>query len=265
MSPLTYTISNLSTEYMNLITPADDVPIVGCASLHPLSHYAEGSTIPEQITPMGALEAETELGGYAPMYGSSYEYNCFVTTDCEHPELAFQVLDFMCSQYSYFRQRYGVEGVHWEWAQPGETSSSGTPAVIKVLDSSMWAGTNNNSWHQPRGYVVASSRSTTYTDMSNPTYAQTFAMDLLEKYTAAGEPEEVVRKIMYNTEEQEYVSSVLTTIKDYVGEARAMFVSGVLDPNDDAAWNTYLSNLEAQGLSKLIETAQGAYTRMLSN
>ena len=265
LSPLTYTISNLNTEYMALITPADGVPIVGCASIHPTSHYAEDSKIPEQITPMGALKAETELGGYAPMYGASYEYNCFVTTDCENPELAFQLLDFMCSQYSYFRQRYGVEGVHWEWAKPGDTNSNGDPAVIKVLDSGMWAGTNNVSWHQPRGYVVASSRNATYTDMSNPTYSQLFSMEFLPKYTAAGEPEEVVRKLIYNAEEEEYVGSVLTTIQDYVGEARAMFVSGVLDPNDDAAWNTYLSNLEAQGLSKLIETAQGAYTRMLSN
>lgn len=45
-------------------------------------------------------------------------------------------------------------------------------------------------------------------------------MDSLERYTATGEPEEIVREIMYNAEEQEYMGSAMAmaTIKDYAGE-----------------------------------------------
>lgn len=54
--------------------------------------------------------------------------------------------------------------------QPGDTSSDDL-ATICVLDSSMWSGTNNNSWHQNCTTVIGLGRFTTYTDISNPTYA----------------------------------------------------------------------------------------------
>lgn len=262
LSPLTYTVTSNSKEYLPLITPADDVAIVGCASIHPTLHYAEGSTIPVQYQAMNPLKAETELGGYAPMWGSTYEYNTFITTDCEDPVLAFKLLDFMSGRESFLRNRYGELDVHWEWWNNGGTSTMGIPAVIHIIDSTIYAEQNNISWHDVRANINPSERIASYADMDNLTPGQKFSMELNIMHREWGEPEEVVRTIVYNAEEQEYVSSVETMIKDYVAEARAMFVSGVLDPNDDAAWSTYLSNLEAQGLSKYTETAQAAYDRM---
>ena len=45
-------------------------------------------------------------------------------------------------------------------------------------------------------------------------------------------------------------------------QARAQMISGVIDPNDDAQWAKYLSDLKANGEDELIEAAQGAYDRM---
>ena len=58
---------------------------------------------------------------------------------------------------------------------------------------------------------------------------------------------------------------LLTTVQDLGRVGYQQFgvsVSGVMDPNDDAQWETYLANLEAQGLSQYVATAQTAYTRM---
>ena len=46
-------------------------------------------------------------------------------------------------------------------------------------------------------------------------------------------------------------------------ESRAQFITGVLDPNDDAVWEKYLKELEVNGESDLLEAAQSAYTRMV--
>ena len=87
-------------------------------------------------------------------------------------------------------------------------------------------------------------------------------MSMIKGYEDAPHPEEVVQQVIYKNEEQEVVAAVETLLMDYVSEARAAFVSGVMDPNDDNAWDTYLANLEAQGLSDLIAATQTAYTRM---
>jgi len=47
-----------------------------------------------------------------------------------------------------------------------------------------------------------------------------------------------------------------------VEEARALFVTGTLDPNNDADWEQYLSNLEANGMSQLLEANQSAFDRL---
>lgn len=262
LSPLTYTVSSNSNDYKPLITPADDVPIVGLASIHTSLHIADGSTIPAQLEAMYPLEAATELGGYAPVYGATHEYNTFITTDCENPELAFKLLDFMSGRESYLRNRFGQEGVHWDWYEGDGTTNLGVPAAITVHDSTIYSSQNNICWHDTRANITTAGRIGNYTDMSNPKDTARLFAAVYNNYVNGQRPEEVVYKIIFNSEETEYNATVESTIKDYVAEARAMFVSGVMDPSDDAAWNTYLSNLETQGLSKYIATAQGAYDRM---
>ena len=73
-------------------------------------------------------------------------------------------------------------------------------------------------------------------------------------------PEERVRDFKFTAEQMEFYNSNKTIFKDYVNESLAKFGTGVWDPNSDADWNTYLTELEALGLSKYIETCQEGYT-----
>ena len=57
------------------------------------------------------------------------------------------------------------------------------------------------------------------------------------------------------------VSENQKLLLQYVEEARALFVTGTMDPTSDADWQTYLSNLEAQGMNELLAAAQSAYDR----
>ena len=86
--------------------------------------------------------------------------------------------------------------------------------------------------------------------------------DLVPAWTAAPLKEDVFYRTVYNAEEMEIVSEYQTLFKQYVEEARALFVTGTLDPNSDADWQTYLDNLEANGMSDLLKATQDSYARM---
>lgn len=265
MSPLTFSMTQ-NPEMAALTTPTDGEALVGVAGGHQMLVFAQDNERMYEYGPIGPLAAATELGGYAAWYGNTYEYCTFITKDAADPVLAFKLLDFMCSQESAIRMRYGNEGEHWVWAEDGALSAVGTPAAITVVNESVWSEQNNVNWHYfgavlaPMGWITPS-----YTDDGSWTSTRNgIAYQDRKLYDAAPQKNEIVYKIIYNSEENELVSSVLQQLKDYVDEARALFVSGVLDPNSDADWQTYLSNLSAQGMDDYLAASQTAYTRMQS-
>ncbi len=264
LSSLTYTIAE-AAELKALMTPADGTAIVGLAGASRSLHYEKDNPAALEYVALAPLKAATELGGYGAYMGNTFNYYTFISSDCEDPVLAFKLLDFMTSQESFLRMRYGVYGEDWVYADEGAVSASGTVAAIKALDGSVYGSQNNRCWHVLRSVIMPLHLwAGTWVDDGSWTATTTKNLTIgkIANYAAADHPEEVVQKLVFTDAENEIVAGLKTPIMDYVKEARAMFISGVLDPNDDAAWNTYLSNLESQGLSQYIEVAQTAYTRM---
>ena len=264
LTPLFYSIND-NAELKSLVTPADGVALGGVVGAHDTVFWEKDNPIIYEYVALPPLKAATSLGGYAPMTGDSYEYNTFITTDAADPVLCFKLLDFMCGTESFFHMRYGTEGVHWKYYEgEGGTSSLGYPAVIEALDSQAYSTQNNVNWHQIRGVVTCYAANATLSvlDDSWTGTRSKMAQSLYQAYINSPRPDEVITKLIYNAEENEVASELKSSIKSYVDEARAMFVSGVMDPNDDAQWNAYLANLEAQGLGRLLEVVQSAYTRM---
>ena len=75
-------------------------------------------------------------------------------------------------------------------------------------------------------------------------------------------PEEVVYTLIYSAEENEVVTEYKPLVEEIIGDYRSLFISGALDPESDADWQTYLTALEKEGMSKWLEAAQSAYDRM---
>ena len=84
-------------------------------------------------------------------------------------------------------------------------------------------------------------------------------------HNAAPQPAEKYYGVVYNLEETEVYNLYWKTLKDYIWQARAEFVTGVKDPNNDADWDAYLDEMEANGLSELMEVCQEAYTRTIGS
>lgn len=266
LSPLTYTISEGNDSEMTaLFTPADGTAIAGVVGGH-MSLTAEvGNEVMYEYTALTPLKGETELGGYAPFMSDSFFYHTFITTDCENPVLAFQLLDFLCSRDAFLTMRYGEEGVDWEYVEPGTAVNAyGVESVLNILDSSVYGSQNNKNWHN-LGSTLAIF--TTYASLFNDDGSWSSEKTLRQAgmykgYHSMPTPDEVILGLVFNAEENEIASEVSTPMKDYVQEARALFATGVMDPNDDSDWENYLEALENQGLPQYLEIAQAAYSRM---
>lgn len=263
ISPMYYTVSE-DAELKALMSPADGVSMVGIAGAHPSLHFEMDSPTLYEYAALPPLQGATELGGYAAMSSAEFAYISFITADCENPVLAFRLLDFMNSPESFCRARWGVYGEDWEYSEEGSTTAAGIPAPVNVIDSSVYGTQNNRCWHgYPSAVLTNSMWSNKFTD--DGSWASTrskLAWGVYAEYLEAVQPDEIIYTLIYTEDEQKIVSAVSTQLKDYIAEAQALFTSGVMDPSNDMDWNTYLSNLEAQGMNDWLEIAQTAYTRM---
>lgn len=267
LSPLTFTMaSNASgnAEMKPVFTPSDGTAIAGIVGAHPMLCMEEGNDVIYEYESLAPLEAATDLGGYAAYMEPTMVHHTFITSDCENPELAFKLLDFMSSRESYFWMRYGEKDVDWVYAEEGETDALGEQADIRIINGSVYSDQNNVNWHRVGTTIKALSngRKTYVNDGSWSSANQELSYDVVEKYASMPKKEEVVYDLVYTEEENEFVSEVKTTLTDYIREARGLFATGVMDPSNDEDWQTYLAALENQGLSRYIEIAQTAYTRM---
>ena len=250
-----------------VLTPPEEEAIVGVGSGHPTLVFASGNSVMYEYEYMPALKAETPLGGYSPRRTLSYSTGCYVTSDAEDPDLCMKLIDFMCSHESLTRQRYGEEGVDFTYAPESEWVNNiyGYPCKLYVKDGNMYSSQSNQCWHTitPKMWTIAGGHYPIVSEDDPWAYAlNLIKQDLWNANRATPLPDEVVYKLNYNLEENEVYTQYHSGWKDYITEARALFISGTMDPNSDADWNTYLNTLKANGEEDILRVVQSAYDRV---
>lgn len=268
LNTATFTIPEAGgeSEIIPYITPSDQVPIAGVIGGHLMLVSEADNPVILDYAPIVPLKAATDKGGYAAYNASTLTYVTMITTDCENPDLAFKLLDFLSNPDSIRRMRYGTEGQGWEAVTEG-SNAFGSPANLRVLDSSVWSTQNNQTWHTMGSVISTRSNLSTLFELDDSWASQrnVLCYGVVDAYAQAPVPAEVVGNLVYNAEENAVVSECSQILKDYVKQARALFATGAMDPNSDADWQSYLDALEGQGLSAYTEAAQSAYTRMTAN
>ena len=265
-SPMSWTMTS-DAELKALTSVADGFTKAGVVGGHPTLTLDTAFESVKQYVAWPVLKDATGKGGYASIRSNSFNYRGIITADCDDPELAFRLLDFMTSQDSALWQRFGRKGIDWEYAAEGAITTMGNPAAVNVLDLSVYTSQNNINWHVAACTVRPSNMIGNATDPYNPEDLGSYRrfkiyLPIYQNTIAAGQPEEVVYTLLYNEAENEVLTEVQSQVKDYMKEARALFISGAMDPNKDADWNAYLAAMENQGLSQWLEVAQAAYDRM---
>jgi putative aldouronate transport system substrate-binding protein len=178
----------------------------------------------------------------------------------EEQVAAIKMLDSMYPQDQHVRAEFGIEGKDWFQPQPGEAAldESLTPfARIPETDPNVKPA--NNGWgalaqynenadfrngqvQPPDGYERLLYK-------ASELYQPFVPEDQVFPYWTVWVPDEQVAE----------AAELTTNIENLVSQAGAEFMTGVRDVNDDAAWKSYVDELNATGLPRYLEIEQGAY------
>ena len=198
---------------------------------------------------------------WANYFPTTATAHMLMTDSCDTPGAAFALCDALLSYDVSVRARFGEPGVDCILNEDGTQVSmlEGYDAVLQPLVD--WAAQTNVWWHgsyptyAPEELIVGHAWDG---DVGNTQYQVTQAVP----YYRGKEPEYVTGTLIFTSEEADAISDSTTTIIDYVNESIARFITGDLDIDDDSAWQNYLDELQAMGLSDLLSVYQAAYDRM---
>ena len=225
------------------------------------------------LLPVATSPYVKDFVGLAPMKGpegvsyASYAQSLptnrwFITSDCENPELAFKVGDFLFdpTEESFLRARYGIEGEHWSRAKEGDVSMYDGYEATHSQDVNIWTQSQNAHWRNN---------------------APLFTEKVVQGGVWGGDPEAYDRKIAnivgvyqanipaegtyvpiisFTEDEVQEISEIRSTLKTYVKECEVRFITRDMDI--DSEWEGYVNELGRIGLDRFLEISQVAYDRM---
>lgn len=255
LSPLSYTQDQ---SQLKALLDFEDAAIVGSFMNTSWAIYKPGS---ERKMDMVAMEPLTGPEGvqYATFTPAAPSQRYFITKDCQNPEAAFILGDYMLSEEASIWARFGEPVVDYEIVDPSlGVSYRVNPNVKLVLKPILvWGSVQNAHWNE------AGPKYRAYTDIdvawAGDEYDQSYVKaNALVMYMDKG-PEAVTGKILYTLEEQEQLKDITGTLKSFVEETAVRLITG----NESFAfWDAYLNELEVIGLSRYLEITQTAYDRM---
>lgn len=219
---------------------------------------------------------------YAPVVAQA---GGMITADCENPLAAFLVMDFMCSEEMSITNRYGQQGIHWDyWENADEAllpegktldlfkgrlaSRYPEPTMIAYNDGAFW----NTGEPRDTSYMQVGPAIQTIdlywgcaTQQDGSTESGKLEVDWNTLYvnsildTLAQIPDEHVEIMPMTTDETDASNKIQVTLDNYVKESIGAFLTGVWDI--DMYWDTYLAELDKIGVDEVLEIYQRAYDR----
>ena len=185
----------------------------------------------------------------------------YITKDCEHPEVAFRIGDYMCSKEMTVWSRFGVPEVDWFVPPAGSTEALydflGYEAKLQTVLE--WGSPQNSHWQN----VTPGFRTTDVvleitagSDDSQRSKADAIEL-MYDQYPENGD---IVYKITYDINELEERATIQTPLESYVKQMRYEFLTGTTDI--DAGWDSYIKELKALNIDRYLEISQTAYDRM---
>ena len=215
----------------------------------------------EQFDALMPLEGPTGLrqATYSPTKASNV---WMITADCDNPELAYRVGDFMFTDEAFLLCRVGEKGVSWVPAGADDVSIYGSenPCTFVWLDNgAMWFNAQNATWRQiaPVFGEIGLDGQAVAEDLTMATVKSAASVLNLHDYSPASDS--VIVFLTYTEDEAFAINDIAATIKSYAMESMVRFITG--DMNIETEWDAYMAELENIGLSTYLQTAQAAHDR----
>jgi len=262
-------ITGTRTDMMNMLNfkggpfPAT----VGICSAWITADYQEQSEAIHVYEPLPALKDATGRGGYSLFDAPNTQTGYVLTSSCENPQLAWRLLDYMHSPEGYLHQRWGEEGVDWDFIENTEYKDM-------AEGNGIYGGTarfvlyNRGFRDQSRWFILCTFANEEhfqpFVDPNKHDYANTFYKKsaenvLLQK--SIGEPEDRLLVFVRTPEEDELFHEFNAELSSVYTSARSEFILGRRDPNDDAEWQKYLDDLNKLKIERWAEIGQASFDR----
>jgi len=254
-SDLSITIST-TNEIKALITPSSNESRVGIWCGHPLTYTNIASPILEEYVALPSLGDETGAGGYTVVRPQTLMFCGYISKDCENTEAAMKLLDLFYADETVTRMRHGEKDIDWKYIEEGTAKNAlGDDAKFELLtndaSSKSW-GINGSSIFTSENYMPA---------YHENNHSDRLAKEAWEYQKAANIKSETIARMDYTDDEMDKRQSLEGLITSEVSASRDQFITGELNPNNDADWNNYLNSLNELELDKLMQLFQTVYDK----
>ncbi len=249
-----------NADMKQITTPSTGTALCGIFAGHLTSHTVTNNMLIEQYQPL-------PYWGCVVRRDVTCSVSTFITENCDYPDKAFEVLMAAWSWDGSMRSRYGEYGVNWTDCDPGSKSDMGLDATYKLIsDPLKTQGTQKWAKMGPVLNIMAEGETAQVADemsewakLKSKLHAQSY-QNMLEA-EAKYNPEKTVDGLGYSQEENDRTSTLRSNVDNRAKKAQTEFLTGILDPNDDATWDAYLKELDELGIDAWLEAAQAAYDR----
>jgi putative aldouronate transport system substrate-binding protein len=189
-----------------------------------------------------------------------------VPSTTKNPALIARWMDYYHTWEGAWTANYGGKGIGWDNADPGSVGASGGPATIKNIvlnEGDRWY--QKNAW----GGMLPNFRRANYWAewqaspdplASDGSGAEAYLYQITERnYVPYGKFDLAVPPLWYSIDDASEMALLTTNINTYVEESIAKFVVGDLDPNRDADWNNFQTQLRNLNIDRYLQIVQKTY------
>lgn len=190
----------------------------------------------------------------------------YITKDCENPEQAFQIGDYLLSYDAFVVGRYGEPEVDWtddpatcdEYMGTYEESDGIKPKLVTL--NNIWSKPQNKHWQGSNPAYLSSADAKAFNTLGKKSELEN-VVNFTQMHTQLYMPhipENIIPKITYTEEEREAIADMKTSIDSYAYDTAVAFITGNKPLSE---WDSYLEELEKMGLSEYLKVSQEAYDR----
>lgn len=175
-----------------------------------------------------------------------------ISADCEYPEIAMQLWNYLYTEEGSLLANYGVENDTF-------TYQDRTPVLTdKIADNEQYSMSQAQAL-----YLMPPSRFGGFYDWTRELAAvpekDVKAFDI---WGVADDAYILPARISYTSEESTERAKIVAEVSTYMKENSVKFITGVLDI--DAEWDNYVNQLKELGIDRAVEITQAALDRFNS-
>lgn len=197
-----------------------------------------------------------------------------VSAQCENPEIAVALFDFLATEEATLVQSFGPEGYNWQWTSEGTALNGGTPTyeTLKTADDFDWVAHGFKDYEDRHGQWASDASIKANTALfrgqmriTDPERNNEYVLqDAAERYSQyAPADDQLVPNLVFEGRDAQIISEGTLTIGGYVNQALVQFITGDMDIDKD--WDTYISKLEDMGVEEYLGIYQTYYDAYVEN